>query len=533
MYTIVVADDETEVRQALVARTPWEDCGFVVVGEASNGAEALEMVERLQPDLLLTDIRMPFLSGLALARGVREVCPATQIAFLSGYDEFAYAQQAIQYNIIRYMLKPIAAEELAKQLREIFQEMKKQREEMVQGRVTHLHPNDFAVPLLLGAESHQDSANAELFLRGQAMACGLLTQDMPTTCFTVLAVTVLDAQGNNQTTRACIHAVDMILTKYVKAISCFLSGRVVSLIAAGKSENMHYLHIAVGEIQQAITKALGQKCCVGVSRESEQLITCHIAYHEAIRALEFANEPNGVQTVYIADFETAKSLECDIAEITEELIDRIKNQDKAQIQSYIVQIFDDLRKNNRATYESNMPLLQLTSAIVQLADMTVGSEVASRLWKENPLVLLLNAHCTYEDMQNTLCRFCMGLKDEMIKQRRESQETLCQKALSLIEKNYQNVDLSLVSLGKMLHISPNYLSTMIRKQTGETFSALLTAKRLAHARDLLEHTTSRVQEIASNCGYTDQHYFSYCFKKYFGISPIAMRGQWDASEEMV
>ena len=104
-YTVVVADDEEEIRRSLVRRVKWEEIGFEVVGEAENGADALELVEKLEPDLLLTDIKMPFLSGIELARAVREVRPMVQIAFLSGFDDFTYAQQAIQYNIVSYMLK--------------------------------------------------------------------------------------------------------------------------------------------------------------------------------------------------------------------------------------------------------------------------------------------------------------------------------------------------------------------------------------------------------------------------------------------
>ena len=80
MYTIVIADDEMELRQALIRRIDWENIGFQVVGEAENGAEALELVEKLEPDLLLTDVRMPFMSGIDLAREVREIRPNIQIA---------------------------------------------------------------------------------------------------------------------------------------------------------------------------------------------------------------------------------------------------------------------------------------------------------------------------------------------------------------------------------------------------------------------------------------------------------------------
>ena len=119
MYTVIVADDEEEIRRGIIKKVKWEELGFQVIGEAANGADALELVEKLEPDLLLTDIRMPFLSGIDLARAVREVLPTVQIAFLSGFDDFSYAQQAIQYNIISYMLKPISSLELEEELRNI------------------------------------------------------------------------------------------------------------------------------------------------------------------------------------------------------------------------------------------------------------------------------------------------------------------------------------------------------------------------------------------------------------------------------
>ena len=98
---------------------PWQELGFRLVGSASNGLDALQLVEQHGPDLLLTDIRMPFISGIELARQVREVRPATHIAFLSGYDDFEYAQQAIRYNIISYMLKPLTVKGLREELQTI------------------------------------------------------------------------------------------------------------------------------------------------------------------------------------------------------------------------------------------------------------------------------------------------------------------------------------------------------------------------------------------------------------------------------
>ena len=106
-YTVLVVEDEINQRRALVERVEWEKAGFEVIGQAENGAEALDKVEQLEPDLIFTDIKMPLISGLELAAKVRELRPATQIVILSGYDSFEYARTAINYNIISYLLKPI------------------------------------------------------------------------------------------------------------------------------------------------------------------------------------------------------------------------------------------------------------------------------------------------------------------------------------------------------------------------------------------------------------------------------------------
>ena len=123
VYTVVVADDEDMLREAVCTMVPWAELGFSLVGSATNGLDALELVEKLEPDLLLTDIRMPFISGIELARQVREIRPAMNIAFLSGYDDFSYAKQAIQYNIISYMLKPLTIDGIAAELRTVHQKM--------------------------------------------------------------------------------------------------------------------------------------------------------------------------------------------------------------------------------------------------------------------------------------------------------------------------------------------------------------------------------------------------------------------------
>ena len=119
LYRIILVDDEEEVRKSIIKKIDWNAAGFQVVGDAENGEEALEKIEALEPDVVLTDIRMPYMDGLTLAEKVRQRYPSTKIVIFSGYDDFEYAKQAIKLNVTEYILKPVNVEELTAILKRI------------------------------------------------------------------------------------------------------------------------------------------------------------------------------------------------------------------------------------------------------------------------------------------------------------------------------------------------------------------------------------------------------------------------------
>ena len=112
-YTILLADDEEEVIQAIMKKINWEELGFSVIGYAGNGVKALEMVEEFQPDVVMTDIRMPYMDGMELSSRIKADFPATKILLFTGFDEFEYAKEAVHLEIEEYILKPIHAAELS------------------------------------------------------------------------------------------------------------------------------------------------------------------------------------------------------------------------------------------------------------------------------------------------------------------------------------------------------------------------------------------------------------------------------------
>ena len=410
LYTVIVADDEDELRAAVCTMIPWEDYGFRLVGDASNGLDALQLVEKHEPDLLMTDIRMPFISGIELARQVREIRPATNIAFLSGYDSFEYAKQAIQYNIISYMLKPLTMEGLAAELRNIRQKIDAQFALFRQAVPEAERPDRRAAVLMSLVLDEYVEPEEETRLEEYGRQCGLLRDKDDHPCYTVMVSALLNEEGGSCTTPSFVASVDTLAAKYLRGASFFASGKVVTVLMGNRSDFEEYLHILADELPQMAQRVLGRRCRIGVSRMTHALTGLHGAYREAMDALRQRDGSEG-SAQFVGD----------------------------------------------------------------LAPAVKGGSL------------------------------------------------LCKRALDTLDQHYMDADLSLVSLSGMLDVSPNHLSACIKKYAGETFINILIRKRMEAARELVTRSELKIQDISRRCGYTDQHYFSYCFKKYCGESPNAMR----------
>ena len=133
-YKVLLVDDEEEVRNAIEQRISWEELGFEVIGKAQNGVKAMEIAEKLQPDVVITDIKMPYMNGLELARNLKEENPGVRILILTGFDEFEYAKEAVHLEIEEYILKPVNANELSECLKRLKNVLDKEREEKLNVR---------------------------------------------------------------------------------------------------------------------------------------------------------------------------------------------------------------------------------------------------------------------------------------------------------------------------------------------------------------------------------------------------------------
>lgn len=522
MYTVVVADDEEELRKAIIRRVDWESIGFTVVGEAENGIEALELVEKTEPDLLLTDIRMPFVSGIELARQVREIRPATQIAFLSGFDDFTYAQQAIQYNIISYMLKPISAADLSKELEVIKGKIDHIFEDFAYREQARIDVTQFLMGLLLDGTQWELPGGREKELISQAIECGMIKEKNNSLQYMVMTTGFFDNAGNNATKPEYVHSIDMILKKYVKYSSFYLDRRIVSLLIATSASYEKYLHILTGEIIQSAERIMHLKSVIGVSRIASELSSCHEAYRESINAVSYSDKlESGV--FYIGDLEHLDTLDTEgMINAVAEIETLFRGGIYEDLETYITELFKQLQLNGVPRVTINFLLIQMLSSISRIIHaVTEGEEMQD-------VGLLKRITLQEGSLQETQEQFlihCSKALDLISSQRKKNSQLLSEKTQQIIDSRYSDPDISLCSISNEINVSPNYLSALIKKNTGQTFIDLLTTKRMEIAKELLLCTSMKIREITEKCGYNDQHYFSYCFKKHHGISPNTLRQQ--------
>ena len=519
-YTVLVVDDEENQRRTLVQKVDWASAGFRVVGEAENGVEALELVETLEPDLIITDIKMPMISGLELSASVRKLRPATQIVILSGYDSFEYARTAINYNIIRYLLKPISSAELTAELNEIRRRMDERLGSLQNGtediktELRRLQISEFLLPLMLDSAPKQKD---EPLLLEKATELAVIDSDEDNR-FCVIVTKFQNESGDYKAD--CDHAAFCtgVISRYMHCVSVIASGRIATLISVQGETLDNALELPLRELVQTSKRVFHETATVGVSREFSMLSQCSAAYLQAVTARRYTSDGAG-QVRFINDQEHDDGETIDKVEQSVMRLEQLLKVGKRdELSNYVGDLYNSATPDN-----ANLLVVQMIAAVCRVVGTVANKSELRKLIESNPLVARINTYSNENVMQKELTLFCEQAKDIIVRSQRRDSEILCDRAIAMINEQYQNEGLSLTNVSSELAVSPNYLSTLIKKTTGKNFVTLLTERRMRAAYDMLICSTMKILEITEKCGYTDQHYFSYCFKKFYGESPAKVR----------
>ncbi|MCW6676376.1 response regulator [Aerococcaceae bacterium NML180378] len=541
MKKIVLVDDEIDVRQSISALVDWEKFGFELVGEAGNGQEALSVIEELQPDVVLTDIRMPIMDGIEMSHNIHELDPTIRIIFLSGHERFEYAQSAIRLNIEEYLLKPISIEDIEQVLQRVGNSIDEERQQaldmkrMTQEYMKTLDAIRRSYLVSLTIDTHTRAEEEKLRNLAELYQVNL-AGDM----YVVVNIALLkenELQGVASVSPqvkdrvfaeelswvSYLKNTQTIVRKYMNA-EVFRQNDTLTLIISGTKEELDSnLDTILLDIQQTFIKTYDLEAIMGVSRCVAGLHELKRAYRQATDALNYCRSSEDTQCVYMSDIEALSPSSFELDEmIGERLVSAVKVGDESTLKELSRDIYQEYNLRHCSAETVYMIYLELTSKILRIYGQMVREP--DRRWSHHFMDEMLQART--ELLEVVYQKFLNGTQHALrqIRENRDDmKESLTVQGLKIMRQEYSDPNFNQKSLASLLHISPNYLSSLFKKETAQSFKEHLIEIRMQKAQELLLSTDKKILEIAQLTGYVDQHYFSYGFKKYFGKSPRQMR----------
>ncbi|MDN5362852.1 MAG: two-component system, response regulator YesN [Moorella sp. (in: firmicutes)] len=530
---ILLVDDEPLERQAIRFLLARERPGYQVVGEAGNGVEAVNQASRLQPDIIFLDIKMPVMDGLAAGQEIRALLPEARLIFVTAYGEFDYAREAVSLGASKYLLKPVAGEEMLPLLDELAAGIAAARRRLqettrLRAALEETKPFirlGFIMDLINGNISEDEAVSRARFLGITALPRIALLMDIDN--FVTLA-------------REGTEVERQILKQQVKEV---LEGATTSwpgaLLAPVTRDEFVILlpldHLPGGEASRRAVIELGDSICrqvrrdtrvtvtVGIGRPVEKVTELARSYAEAAAAAEFRLLYGGDQVIHADDVIARSNVEQLLPGPEEqELTQAIRMGDSQaayeRVNNILMQLLLEQEKRPAILKMKLLELNALTAraALEGGADADAVSNLA--LASSDEFLTLDNL----ADMRERILERLMALVGQVAETREQRNSSLIDRAGKYIEANFSQ-DLPLEEVAQQVYLSPCYFSRLFKQFKGLTFIDYLTRVRLKAAKELLLNTNLPVAEIAARVGYHDARYFGQVFKKQEGYTPSVFR----------
>lgn len=542
MLKIFLAEDEVVVRETIKRMIPWEELGFELVGEAADGEMALPLLIRQQPDLLITDIKMPFMDGLTLARLAKKEIPGLKVVILSGYDDFNYAKQAIGIGVEDYLLKPITKNALIERLSEIrsrYEHEKTQKEyyEKFQREMQAYEKNssrDFFEALVGGSMDMM-----EVYKRAEKLGLDIVAEAYNVLIFTMNCDEDFSGQRDEYSSWEA-ESLELLENFFAGHSSAMLFRSNIfsyGVLLKGQRETIEEnTRACVDEIRKILSRQDGRReWFLAVGQSVDRLSQIQKSYHTASRA--FSQR-------YLYD---ENILYYDEMETMEHPGGQAETEDNAYLQKV------DVNALNPAILQKFLSngLQEETENFVKDYFYAIGQEPMESLVFRNYVILnvrfsvisfIKGLGCDTNEMESAdteevlaesgkNMESAIAYAKKMISQAIEIRDqnsgnknrSILKTAVDFIDSHYMEKDISLNTVANVANVSSNHFSALFSQNMGQTFIEYLTTLRMNKAKELLRCTGMRSSEIAGEIGYKDAHYFSYLFKKTQGMTPSDYR----------
>lgn len=521
-YKAFFVEDEIVTREGIRDNVDWQGNGFEFCGEAPDGEIALPLIEVTHPDLLITDIKMPFMDGLELCKIVRERMPSMKIVILSGHDEFEYAQRAINLGVTEYLLKPVTVQDLHQVLNRIATQLDRERRE--QEHLEHLKSQveenraalreRLLLNLAMGAVS-----SAEAIEKGH-----LLGLDLVAGCYLVMVVRIelrkaaepfdyLEYQRAQQALSGPLeHQLDVLLIKK--------DAEELVLILKGRTPE--YLRERKDQLWQSIQQQAGALRCglaIGCGAAKHRLTDIYQSFVEALIEAQslgardtapLSSNVGKAELLKINKSAVESYLRCGVKEDFPDFFDTfIRPLCEAALKSYLVK---------------NYIVMDIALAAAKFA-ADLGGNVDQVVPALDNMEATLAEITTVDQFRDELQGILVGVLTYRDSRANSQHGPMLQQVHDYIDQHFMDANLSLHEVAGQVNLSTSHFSTVFSQETGQTFKEYLTEVRIKRAKELLRSTTLKSFEISYQIGYSDPHYFSYVFRKHTGLSPKEYRQQ--------
>ena len=537
MLRTFLAEDEIVVRENIKKMVPWEQYGFELVGEASDGEMALPLIKKLKPDLLITDIKMPFMDGLTLSKVVRKELPDIKIVILSGYDDFNYAKEAISIGVEDYLLKPITKNAFLERLCEIrkrYEHEKSQREyyEQFHREIQEYEQNssrDFFEGLISGT---MDAG--EIYRRADKMGLDIVAEAYNILIFTLESESTAAGQSEtySEWEARAREKIEALFADHSYAMlfrnNVFSYGVLVKEQKENQGENTR---VCVESIRDALSNGpTEQSWFIAAGEPVERLSNVKRSYNTAMQTFARRYLYDG-HILYYRDLKEEEMAKDDGRYLKKVDINAI---DPAIIQKFLSSGLKEETGNFVRDYLHAIGKEPLTSMVFRsyvilnirfsvlsfLNRLGYGAAALEESEKENALEQGGVSMETAMDYAEKILQKAIEIRD---KNSGNKNRSILENSIEYIKNHYMDENMSLNAVAQVANISANHFSALFSQNIGQTFIEYLTGIRMEHAKELLRCTGKRASEIALEVGYKDSHYFSYLFKKTQGMTPSDYR----------
>ncbi|MFB8372381.1 response regulator [Paenibacillus taichungensis] len=528
MYRVLLVDDEEDVREGLVVEVDWEALDLRIVGLAENGREALEMAERVEPDIVVTDISMPFMDGLELAKRLRERNPLVKVVILTGYDEFDYARQAVSLSVDEYLLKPFSAGHLTELLTRLRAQMAAEvaeREDVQQLRDHYYTSLPLLQADLMATLLHRQKSPQ--YIHGKAKQCGL---DLHGKRYGVSVLTLhMDGDQSEDVELKQFAALNIAAEVWAEhgAGHAFMHQETIVLLYVdrlGGEDGEKRQQQALENVMRSINHYLRVPATVGSGSIVNTLAGVKHAYEDALLALDYRLVPGTDPLIYIADVERQTAGKLRFDELKQQTLTRcLKAGTQAELEDALEIIFREITVEHGRS-DIQLYLIEVLTNVWKAAQAS-GEAMEDIFGAGFQLYADLFRLPGLSEAQGKVREVCLLVQHRIASGRQHVYKDIVEQALSFTKEHYADPDLSIQKVCGHLHISSGYFCGIFKKEVQLTFLQYLMQIRMEAAKELLRSTELKSFEIAGQVGFAEPNYFSFCFKKHIGISPKEYRKQ--------